>query len=92
LERQRIDKWLWHARLVRSRNAAAALADGGHVRVNGVRISAASRKVAVGDVLTIAFEPVRILKILGFSQRRGPAATARTLYEDLAPAVNLAAP
>ena len=39
-DRQRIDRWLWHARLVRTRGAAAALADAGYVRVNGARIAA----------------------------------------------------
>jgi ribosome-associated heat shock protein Hsp15 len=45
LDRQRIDKWLWHARLVRTRGAAAALAGSGHVRVNGARIVAPGRSV-----------------------------------------------
>jgi len=38
--RQRIDKWLWHARLARTRSVAAALASAGHVRVNGARVRA----------------------------------------------------
>jgi ribosome-associated heat shock protein Hsp15 len=86
LERQRIDRWLWHARLVRTRADAAALAQAGALRVNGARIRSAGRKIAAGDVLTVAFERVRILKVLGFSERRGSAADARSLYEDLGPA------
>ena len=85
LDRQRIDKWLWHARLVRTRTAAASLAAGGCVRLNGERIAAASRKVAAGDVVTIAFDPVRVWKVLSFSERRGGAESARALYEDLSP-------
>ena len=85
MDRQRIDKWLWHARLVRTRKAAATLADGGRVRLNGARIAAASRKVAPGDVVTIAFDPVRVWKVLSFSERRGSAESARGLYEDLSP-------
>lgn len=83
MERQRIDKWLWHARLVRTRSAAAELAGRGRVRVNGARIDAASRKVGPGDVITIALSRVRVLKVLDFSERRGPAAAAQALYEDL---------
>src|SRR5207249_3114621 len=65
LDRQRIDKWLWHARVVRTRTAAAALADSGHVRVNGARIDAASRAVKPGDVVTVALDRnVRVLKVL----------------------------
>jgi len=87
LDRQRIDKWLWHARLVRTRTAAATLAGSGHVRLNGQRIDLASRPVRVGDVLTVALDRrVRVLKVVAFAERRGSADAARGLYEDLAPA------
>jgi ribosome-associated heat shock protein Hsp15 len=87
-DRQRIDKWLWHARVVRTRSAAAALAASGHVRVNGQRIDAPSRAVRPGDVVTVALDrTVRIMKVVGFADRRGDADAARVLYEDLAPAV-----
>jgi ribosome-associated heat shock protein Hsp15 len=83
-ERQRIDKWLWHARVVRTRSAAAMLAVAGYVRVNGVRIDAPARMVRVGDVITVALDRgVRVLKVTGFCKRRGPFASARTLYEEL---------
>src|SRR5262245_1873524 len=85
-DRQRIDKWLWHALVVRARSAAAALAASGHVRVNGQRIDAASRAVRVGDVVTVALDrTVRVLKVIGFADRRGGSEAARVLYEDLSP-------
>jgi ribosomal 50S subunit-recycling heat shock protein len=84
LDRQRIDRWLWHARLVRTRGAAAALAGAGYVRVNGMRIDAPSRMVRTGDVITVALErSVRVLKVRGFLERRGPAGSGETLYEEL---------
>ena len=83
MDRQRIDKWLWHARVVRTRTAAAGLVDGGLVRVNGARIDAASRAVRSGDVVTIAFDTVRILKVTGFAERRGSATDAASLFENL---------
>jgi ribosome-associated heat shock protein Hsp15 len=84
LDRQRIDRWLWHARLVRTRGAAAALAGAGYVRVNGARIDAPGRMVRAGDVITVALErSVRVLKITGFRERRGPAGSGETLYEEL---------
>jgi ribosome-associated heat shock protein Hsp15 len=87
LDRQRIDKWLWHARVVRTRSAAAALAASGHVRLNSQRIDAASRTVRAGDVMTIALDRrVRVLKVLSFAERRGSADDAQALYEDLSPA------
>jgi ribosome-associated heat shock protein Hsp15 len=86
LDRQRIDKWLWHARAVRTRVAAAALATAGHVRVNGERVDAASRSVRLGDVVTVALDGgVRILRVVGFAERRGPAASTAGLCEDLTP-------
>ena len=85
-ERQRIDKWLWHARVVRTRTSAAALVDGGHVRLNGERVTAASRPVKVGDVVTVALDRVvRVMKVTGFAERRGDADAARLLFEDLTP-------
>jgi ribosome-associated heat shock protein Hsp15 len=84
LDRQRLDKWLWHARVVKARSHAAALVEAGHVRLNGARETAPGHAVKAGDVLTIALDrSVRVLKVLGFSERRGDAATARVLYEDL---------
>jgi ribosome-associated heat shock protein Hsp15 len=83
-DRQRIDKWLWHARVVRTRQAAAELAARGHVRVNGERIAAASRAVKPGDVVTVALDrSVRVMKVLAFAERRGASEAARALFEDL---------
>lgn len=84
VERQRIDKWLWHARVVRTRCDAAALTKSGYVRVNGKRISAASRPVRLGDVVTLVLDhSVRVLRVTAFCVRRGDAGQARTLYRDL---------
>ncbi|EJW10910.1 Ribosome-associated heat shock protein [Rhodovulum sp. PH10] len=81
LDRQRIDKWLWHARVVRTRTAAAALAAAGHVRLNGTRIDAASRAVKAGDVVTVALDSrVRVLEVAGFAERRGSATDAAALF------------
>lgn len=83
-DRQRVDRWLWHARLVRTRNDAATLAGSGYVRVNGMRIDAPGRMVRAGDVITVALDRrVRVVKVRGFRERRGPAGTGETLYEEL---------
>jgi ribosome-associated heat shock protein Hsp15 len=86
LDRQRIDKWLWHARVVRTRSAAASLVNGGLVRVNSARIAATSHQVRPGDVVTIALDRnVRLLKVKGYAERRGSAEDARALFEDMTP-------
>jgi ribosome-associated heat shock protein Hsp15 len=83
-DRQRIDRWLWNARIVRTRSAAASLAVAGHVRVNGVRVAAPGRDVKCGDVVTVALHGgVRVLKVTGMASRRSNAAAALRLYEDL---------
>jgi ribosome-associated heat shock protein Hsp15 len=85
-DRRRIDKWLWYARLVKSRTAAQALAVSGRVRVNSVKNDSASRPLKTGDVLTVALDSgVRVLRVLLLGERRGPAPEARLLYEDLSP-------
>ncbi|MCC0003316.1 MAG: RNA-binding S4 domain-containing protein [Methylobacteriaceae bacterium] len=83
-DRQRLDKWLWFARMARTRTAAADLVAGGHVRVNGQRVVQTARPVRPGDVLTIALaRDVRLLRVLAIGERRGPFEQARLLYEDL---------
>lgn len=87
-DRQRIDRWLWHARVVRTRPAAAALAQSGHVRVNGLRIETPARAIKSGDVLTIGLpSAVKVLRVLAFAKRRGALVEARCLYEDLSPPI-----
>lgn len=82
----RLDKWLWHARFCRTRVMAAELAAGGKVRIAGAVISKAHYSVKPGDVLTFPLGPhIRTVKVLALGIRRGPPATARLLYEDLAP-------
>ena len=84
MDRQRIDKWLWHARVVRTRAAAAALAASGHVRINGQRIVSPARPVRAGDVVTVALpRAVRVLKVTDFTERRGSPNHARLLWEEL---------
>lgn len=85
-DRQRIDKWLFFARVVKSRSLAAKLVGAGGIRVNAAKITQPSRAVTVGDVLTITTDRrVLVLKILDCGTRRGPAPEARLLYEDMSP-------
>lgn len=82
--RQRLDKYLWFARMARTRAAAAKLVTGGHVRVNARKTDNPAKFLSLGDVLTISMQrDVRVLKVAGFAQRRGPFEEARLLYEDL---------
>ena len=83
-KRQRIDKWLWHARMLRTRSAASALVEAGHVRLNGRRIVSPSQAVRAGDVVTLALDrSVRVVKVAGFCERRGAAPAARALYREM---------
>jgi ribosome-associated heat shock protein Hsp15 len=88
-ETQRLDKWLWHARIVKTRSLAAQLVTQGKCRINREKVSKPSHLVRCGDVLTAAvFGRVRILQVTSFSARRGPASEARLLYVDLTPAAD----
>ncbi|RUV85552.1 RNA-binding S4 domain-containing protein [Mesorhizobium sp.] len=84
--RQRIDKWLFFSRAVKSRSLAAKLVVAGRVRINRDKAAQASDLVRAGDVLTITLERrIFVWKVLGTGSRRGPAEEARLLYEDMSP-------
>jgi len=84
--RQRIDKWLFFARAVKSRSLAAKLVLGGRVRINRDKATQASDTVKPGDVLTITLDRrILIWNVVDAGSRRGPAEEARKLYEDLSP-------
>jgi len=85
-DRLRIDKWLWFARVAKTRTLAQKLVLSGRVRINSLKNDSAAHPVKIGDVLTIAFDRnVRILKITAMASRRGPAVEAQQLYDDLSP-------
>ena len=80
----RIDKWLWHARIVKSRSLAQKLVVAGKVRINREKTTSASHMVHIGDVLTISLErEVIIREIMAIGQSRRPYCEARMLYRDL---------
>ena len=84
MERQRVDKWLWFARVARTRGAAARLVSDGHVRLNGQRIDGPDKGVGPGDVLTIALErQVRVLRVVATGLRRESFPKAKHLFEDV---------
>jgi len=82
----RVDRWLWHARVFKTRSLAAKFAASGHLRVNGNRVRKASHAVGAGDVLTFALHGrVRVLEVVDLGERRGPASEAALLYRDRSP-------
>ena len=83
---QRLDKWLWFARIAKTRTLATRLVETGKARINSTRVRKASRPVRAGDVITLVIhEQVRVLKVAACGVRRGPAAEAQKLYEDMSP-------
>lgn len=84
---QRLDKWLWFVRVVKTRTLAAGLVTSGKVRVNRVKTDKPAQALKPGDVVTVAVGPrVRVLRVLASGERRGPPEVARRLYEELTPA------
>ena len=87
-EAQRLDAWLWCARLRRTRADCAGLVESGAVRINRQPTDKAHARVRIGDVLTIAQGRgergrIAVWRVLALAERRGPASEARSLYEDL---------
>ena len=84
----RIDKWLWFARVVKTRTMAKKLVLAGKVRINGTRTSSPSVNLGDEDVLTITLDRrILVYRLLSTGTRRGPASEAQLLYEDLSPPV-----
>jgi ribosome-associated heat shock protein Hsp15 len=86
---QRLDKWLWFARVVKSRTLASSLVVAGKIRVNRDKASKPSQTVKKGDVITfVAGRTVRVLEVTAPGTRRGPATEAQTLYKELTATAN----
>ena len=80
MEQARVDKWLWAARLFKTRSAATHAVLGGRVHVNGARVKA-SKEVRVGDTVEVTIRSVkRTVEVAGVADKRGPATAAATLY------------
>jgi ribosome-associated heat shock protein Hsp15 len=83
---QRLDKWLWQARFFKTRSLAAREIAAGHCRVNGARVTKPAAAVGAGDVLTfVQARRVRVVRVTGLPERRGPAPEAQAHYDDLDP-------
>ena len=78
----RIDKWLWAARLFKTRSLAAEAVAGGRVHLNGARVKPA-KELRVGDTVEVTVAGLRrTFRVRGVAERRGPAAVAARLYEE----------
>ena len=78
----RIDKWLWAARLFKTRKAATEAVLGGRVHLNGERVKP-SKVVRAGDTIELTTGMVRrTLAVTGVGERRGPASVAATMYTE----------
>lgn len=81
----RLDKFLWFARIVKTRTLAQKMAEEGRIRLAGRVVDRAHAPVRVGDVLSFAMRgTVRVVRIETLPIRRGPPAEARMLYSDIA--------
>lgn len=81
----RLDRFLWFARVVRTRSFAQSIAAGGHLRIDGRAVDRPAALVRVGNVLTFANHrgEVRAIRVVALPPRRGPPAEARACYTDL---------
>ena len=80
----RLDKYLWFARIAKTRSAAQAIVTAGHLRIDGRVVDRAHCAVREGNVLTFPlYGNVRVIRIEALPERRGPPAEARACYADL---------
>ena len=87
-DRLRIDRWLWCARLFKSRSAAADAVSGGRVRLNGQRVKPA-HAVKIGDSLQVGLPHgvERDVAVALIPKRRGPAPEAAASYVETAESI-----
>ena len=80
----RLDKLLWFLRLAKTRGAAQALVEAGHIRRNGQRVERCAQSVAVGDVLVLPLpRGVTVIELVALPARRGPPPEAQSCYRVL---------
>ncbi len=85
LERVRVDKWLWAARMFKTRSLASAACEAGHVKLNGASVKP-SKPVKRGDHIEVVTPGgLRILDVLELLDKRGPATLAQQLFDDQTP-------
>jgi ribosome-associated heat shock protein Hsp15 len=83
-ETLRIDKYLWFARIVKTRSLAQQLAERGRLRLSGRTVDRAHAPVRVGDVLSFAIRGrTRVLRIEALPARRVSPAESRLLYREV---------
>ena len=86
IRKERLDKFLFFSRALKSRTLAQKVIETGAIRVNSERTERSDHKVGAGDVLTMTLHGrIVVWRILDPGTRRGPAAEAQGLYEDLSP-------
>ena len=89
-EAMRLDKFLWFARIVKTRNLAQAIAAEGRLRLDGRIVDRAHSPVRPGSVLTFALNGrVRVIRVEALPKRRGPPAEAASCISDLSPTVDV---
>lgn len=80
----RLDRFLWYARIVKTRSAAQAMCEKGLLRIDGRRVERSAASVRVGAILAFPIQgKVRVLRVSALPIRRGPPGEARACYEDL---------
>lgn len=86
---RRLDRWLWFARLVKSRSRGARLCAAGAVAVNGMTVTKVNHILRIGEIITVRQGTLcRTVRVLALGERRGPASEARLLYQETAPPVH----
>lgn len=86
----RIDLYLHRIRLAKSRTLAQAIIEQGTTRIDGRRVDKPSDAVKVGSVIALPLQGrVRVIRVLGLPERRGPPAEARACYEEIGENANV---
>lgn len=81
---QRIDIWLWHARIYKTRSISTNFVSQNIFRLNSCSISKPAYKIKINDVLTFPWNnKIRVIKILNLTKQRMAAKNISLIYQEI---------
>ena len=82
----RLDIYLYYIRIFKSRSIATKFVTTNRLRISGQVTQKPHKMISIGDVLTMTiYDNIKVLKVLGIPNRRGPYLESLNFYEDITP-------
>lgn len=81
---QRIDLWMWHARIYKTRSISTKFIKLRHIRLNSCLVSKSAHTIKINDILTFPWnEQIRVIKVLNLTKQRVAAKNISLIYQEI---------